>query len=540
MVCTTDRYASEVGAQILREGGNAVDAAVAVCFALAVVNPEAGNLGGGSFLLARAPDGTLSGLDCRSVAPARATPDMFRDEAGNLGERSLLGPLSAAVPGTVAGLWEAHLRLGSLSWRKLVEPAVSLARGFIVRERLVASFPPHIVEGLRRFPESAKLFLPRIEAEKPVPPRVGDLFSQPDLTQTLARIRDRGADGFYRGETAELIVAAMARGGGIITHEDLTGYEVAWRDPVRVTYREHNVVSMPPSSSGGMTLAEICHILSCFPLHESPWHGTQHIHLLAEACRRAYADRNHYLADPDFVAIPLSELISQEYGRERAETISPERATPSATVAPGEQPGDPKHAGGAHTTHLSIVDASGGAVALTTTLNTWYGSKMVVPGAGFLMNNEMDDFTLEPGVPNAFGLVQGEVNGIEPRKRMLSAMTPTLVLAPDESLMVVLGSPGGATIITSVFQVISNVVDYGMQIAEAVVAPRVHHQHLPDRIQVEPGGLPSSTTAGLDALGHVVSEGEEFWGDVQAIRVGPDGQLEGVSDPRRGGATVGL
>jgi gamma-glutamyltranspeptidase/glutathione hydrolase len=444
------------------------------------------------------------------------------------------------VPGTVAGLWEAHLRLGSLPWADLVEPAASLARGFIVGERLVASFPPHIVEGLRRFPESAKLFLPRTDAGQPVPPRVGDLCSQADLARTLERIRDRGADGFYRGETAELIVEAMGRGRGIITPEDLTEYEVAWREPIRISYREHTVVSMPPSSSGGMTLSEICHILSCFPLHEFPWHGIQHIHLLSEAWRRAYADRNYYLADPDFVRIPLSNLTSQEYGRERAETISLERATPFSMVAPGAQPGGSKHADGAHTTHVSIVDARGGAVAITTTLNTWYGSKMVVPGAGFLMNNEMDDFTLEPGLPNAFGLVQGQVNAIEPRKRMLSAMTPTLVLAPDETLMVVLGSPGGATIITSVFQVISNLVDHGMQIAEAVYAPRVHHQHLPDRIQFEPGGLPGSITAGLDALGHVAVEADEPWGDVQAILVAPNGMLEGVSDPRRGGAALGL
>lgn len=540
MVCSTDRYASEVGVQILARGGNAVDAAVAVSFALAVVNPEAGNLGGGSFLLARAPDGVVSGLDCRSVAPKGASPNMFRARDRSRGEPSLLGALSAAVPGTLAGLWEAHRRLGSLPWADLVDPAVSLAQGFTVAERLVASFSPHIVRDLRRFPESARLFLPRTNGADPAPPAVGDILLQSDLAGTLTRIREGGADGFYRGQTANLIIDAMTREGGIISHQDLVEYSPAWRDPVRIPYRGHTLVSMSPPSSGGMTLAEICHILSGFSLREMPWHGSQHIHLLAEAWRRAYADRNHYLADPDFVRIPLSRLISREYGRRRAETISMESATPSERVAPGGGSHESAGLPGSHTTHVSIVDGKGGAVSFTTTLNTWYGSKMVVAGAGFLLNNEMDDFTLAPGVPNAFGLVQGEVNAIEPGKRMLSAMTPTFVLSPDNALMLVVGSPGGATIITSVFQVTSNMIDHGMEIGDAVHAPRVHHQHLPDRIVFEPNGLDVSLVEELMALGHVVTAEEEPWGDVQAIRILPNGLLQGVSDPRRGGVALCL
>lgn len=534
-VATTDGYASEVGLRVLRRGGNAVDAAVASAFALAVVNPEAGNLGGGGFLVVRRPAGSLLALDFRSQAPGAADRAMYTRPGVDRSEASLLGHLSVAVPGSVGGLWEAHRKLGSMAWSELVEPAVRLARGFRVGERFARSFPERIVEGLRRFSHSASVFLPEESGGRPAPPPLGRLFCQPELARTLERIRDRGADGFYRGETARCVVEEMRSGGGIITHADLESYRSVWREPVCTHYAGHGVVSMPPPSSGGIALTLSFQIAAALGLAGEEWHGAGHIHLLAETWRRAYADRNHHLGDPGFVEVPADGLVDPGYARDRARTISREAATPSAEVGPG----NPAETGGRHTTHLSVIDPAGGAASLTTTLNTWYGSKLVVPGAGFLLNNEMDDFTVEPGTPNAFGLVQGEANAIAPGKRMLSMMTPTIVLSPSGGLQMVVGTPGGATIVTTVFQVISNVLDHGMTLAEAVFAPRVHHQHLPDRIAYEPGGLGHRVREALCALGHRLHE-EESWGDVQAIAVVRDGSLRAVSDPRRGGTALGF
>ena len=549
MVATTDRYATQVGISVLQGGGNAVDAAVAVSFALAVVNPEAGNLGGSGFLLARMADGLTAALDYRGVAPRAATPHMFVDADGALTERSQIGPSAAAVPGSVMGLWEAHRELGSLPWGALVEPAVSLAGGFRVLERLVRAYPHHIVEGLRRFPESARVFLPGGGV-----PRPGDIFRQPELALALERIRDRGPDGFYRGQTAELIVAALQRDGGVMDLADLASYEVRRRQALAFPYRGHEILAMPPSSSGGVALAETSHILSAFDLGGLAWHGPEHVHLLAEAWRRAFADRNHYLADPDFADVPVLQLTSRAYGLWRSLGIGP-AASSSAGVGPGlaafrEGGGPPgsrwhsrlaaPHREGSHTTHVSIVDAAGNAVAVTTTLNTWFGSKFVAAGTGVLLNNEMDDFTTRAGTPNHFGLLQGTANAIAPGKRMLSAMAPTIVLDGAGRLSMVLGAPGGASIITTVFQVISNVLDHRMSLAEAVVAPRVHHQHLPDRIDAEPSGLPQDVAAALRTMGHDVEERTEPWGDVQAIRVEQDGTLEGVADARRGGTALAL
>jgi len=539
VVATTDRYASEVGLAVLDSGGNAVDAAVAVSLALAVVNPEAGNLGGSGFLLARMADGRTFALDIRGVAPRAATAEMFLDAGGDVSERSQVGPLAAAVPGSVRGLWDAHRALGTRPWASLVEPAIGLAQGFRVTERLTRSYPAHVVAGLERFEESARIFLPdgRI-------PRAGETLRQPDLARTLERIRDHGADGFYRGATAKLLVEAMHRHGGVMELDDLSSYEAALRDPVSFTYRGHTILSMPPSSSGGVTLAETAHILATRDLAATAWHGAEHVHLLAEAWKRAFADRNHYLADTDFVDVPLAALASPDYGAMRAREVGV-RATPSGDVGPGVERFGPGSGGrvrreGDHTTHVSIVDARGNAVATTTTLNTWYGSKWVAEGTGVLLNNEMDDFTVKPGVPNHFGLVQGMANAIAPGKRMLSAMTPTIVLAPDGALRLVVGAPGGATIITTVFQVISNILDHGMGLADAVAAPRVHHQHLPDRIDVEPAGLPEAIVRALEALGHAAQERPEPWGDVQAVAVLEDGRVEGAADPRRGGVALAI
>lgn len=543
MVVTTDELASQVGVDVLRAGGNAVDAAVAVSFALAVVNPEAGNIGGGGFMMVRLADGSVAALDYREKAPLAATRDMYLDEAGNLTDRSVVGHLASGVPGTVMGLWEAHQRHGSLPWAELVAPAVELAEGFPVRPRFLNSLEADMVEALSAFPSSAAQFLPRDGA----PPLVGDTLRQPDLAATLSRIRDQGPDGFYAGETADLIVAEMERGGGIITHQDLAEYRAAWREPVAFPYRGHTVYSMPPSSSGGVTMAEAARILEGYDLPSLAWDGTERVHLLAEAWRRAYADRNHYLGDSDFVEMPLETLTSAGYAAFRREGISLEAATPSTRVEPGVEAfrgqaaaeptgGDDE---GEHTTHFSIVDAEGNAVSVTTTINSWYGSKVTVAGAGFVLNNEMDDFSAKPGTPNQFGLVQGENNAIEPGKRMLSAMSPAIVLGPDGALRMVTGTPGGSTIITTVLQTISNVVDYGMDVSRAVLAPRVHHQHLPDQIYYEAGGLSPEVVAALEALGHTVVERGGVSGDVQAIVVRPDGTLEGQSDPRRGGVAIG-
>jgi gamma-glutamyltranspeptidase/glutathione hydrolase len=531
MVATTDALASEVGVRVLQSGGNAIDAAVAVHFALAVVNPEAGNIGGGGFMVLHWANGTAAALDFREKAPLAATRDMYLDEQGELTDASLVGHLASGVPGTVSGMWMAHESYGSLPWADLLEPAIELAAGFEVSERFLSTLGGGMVRALQRFPTSAAQFLPRDGA----PPLAGDTLRQPDLERTLRRIQAMGPDGFYRGETADLIVAEMERGGGIITEEDLAGYEAVWREPIAFSYRGHTVLSMPPSSSGGATMAEIAHILERYDLAGLGWNSPDAIHLQAEAFRRAYADRNHYLADPDFVEMPLERMTSEAYAAERAGSISRSRATASLDVGPGME-GAPHE--GPNTTHFSILDAAGNAVAVTTTLNSLYGSKVTVAGAGFVLNNEMDDFSARPGTPNQFGLVQGERNAVEPGKRMLSAMTPTIVLAPDGSVRMVTGTPGGGTIITTVFQSISNVLDYGMDAAQAVNAPRIHHQHLPDQIFYERGGLDPATVQQLEALGHTVEERGGTSGDVQMILV-QDGIVTAWSDPRRGGRAIG-
>jgi gamma-glutamyltranspeptidase / glutathione hydrolase len=531
MVVTTDDYATEIGAQVLRAGGNAVDAAVAVHFALAVVNPAAGNIGGGGFMVARLADGTVAALDFREKAPLAATHDMFLDSLGALTDRSLLGHLASGVPGSVMGMWEAHRRYGTRPWADLVQPAVELAGGFEVTDRFHNWLNAGIIRELAQFPSSAAQFLPR-GGQPPLP---GDTLRQPDLARTLERVRDGGSEGFYAGETADLLVAEMERGGGLISHEDLAAYEAAWREPVAFGYRGHTVVSMPPSSSGGATMAEIANILERWDLAALGFQSPEVIHLYAEAWKRAYADRNEVLADPDFVDVPLERMTSSAYADARAATISLTAATPSADVAPGLEPA---HAESPSTTHYSIVDRLGNAVAVTTTLNSWYGSKVTVTGAGFLLNNEMDDFSALPGQANQYGLVQGEQNAVEPGKRMLSAMTPTIVLRPDGTVRLVTGTPGGSTIITTVFQTISNVLDFDMNVVQAVNAPRVHHQHLPDEILYENAGLEPATVEALEALGHTLVERRGTSGDVQMIVV-EDTLVTAWSDPRRGGRAIG-
>jgi len=524
MVVSGSGIASDVGRDILRQGGSAVDAAVAVGFALAVVHPEAGNLGGGGFMVIRLRDGTVQTLDYRETAPAHATRDMYLDQRGEPTERSVTGHLAAGVPGSVAGLVEAHRRFGRLPLAAVVEPAIRLARdGFVVdeyRRRSISDDSARLVQ----FPASRASFLPA-----GTPPVAGSVLRQPDLGATLEAIRDHGADGFYRGRVADLIVAEMERGGGLISHEDLAAYRAIWRDPITISYRHHTIYSMPPASSGGVTMGEILNIMEGYdPL--PPFGTPALIHLEAEAMRRAFTDRNTYLGDPAFVRNPTDRLLSKTYAAELRKGIG-QRASPTPAFAPGARTGS-------STTHYSVVDQEGNAVSCTTTLNDSYGSAVTVTGGGFLLNDEMDDFATAPGKPNMYGLVQGEANAIAPGKRMLSAMTPSIVLDPEGRLLLVVGTPGGPRIITMVYHVISNVIDHHMPLPEAVVAPRMHHQGLPDTLSVERGGFTPATLDSLRARGHAIRSGG-YWGDVEAIIRTPTG-WRGVSDPRRGGGGAGF
>jgi gamma-glutamyltranspeptidase / glutathione hydrolase len=539
MVSTTDGVASEMGVEVLRRGGNAVDAAVAIHFALAVVNPEAGNIGGGGFMVVRMADRRTAALDFREKAPRAATRDIYLDPRGAVTDRVVVGHLAAGVPGSVAGMWEAHQRFGSRPWAELVQPAVNLAGGIVVHERLAQSLQ-WFEQQLQRYPTTAAAFLPDGRA-----PRVGDRLVQRDLAETLRLIARDGKEGFYRGRTAALVVAEMRRGGGIISHEDLGSYEAVWRDPIVFQYRQHTVVSMPPPSSGGATLAEILNILEGYDLRALSYHSRDHVHLWTEAVKRAFADRNEYLADPDFVPQPTERMTSDAYAAERRAAIQADRATPSDQVRPGmgavrARPRAAARREGEHTTHYSVLDREGNAVAVTTTINSLYGNLVTVAGAGFLLNNEMDDFAARPGIPNQSGLVQGEANGIESQKRMVSSMTPTILLDPSERVKLITGTRGGPTIITQIAQIISNIVDFNMDMGGATVAPRLHHQHLPDVLRYERAGLRSDVESALRALGHAVEAFPGYGGDTQSILVLPDGTVTGVADPRVGGAALSV
>ena len=523
MVVTAHPLATQAGVEILKQGGNAIDAAVAVAFALEVVLPDAGNIGGGGFIVHRSAAGEVLALDYREAAPAAATHDMYLDSAGNVTEKSLVGHLASGVPGSVAGLYTAWKRLGSLPWPVLLAPAIRLANGHVVdsaRSRDITSDR----ELLAQFPASRAQFLPNDSAPPP-----GKLWQQPDLARTLQLLSDSGPDVFYRGQIADLIVAEMQRGGGLITRNDLRAYRAKWRTPVELTYRGYTIYSMPPPSSGGVTMGEILNILEGYDT--IPALGTPaYEHLLAEAMRRAFMDRNHWLGDPDFVQMPIERLLSKSYGASLRSEIDLQHATPTPpSVTTG---------GGVHTTHYSIVDAKGNAASVTTTLNGGFGSGVTVTGAGFLLNNEMDDFTSAPGKPNMYGLVQGEANAIAPGKRMLSAMTPSIVLDRNGKLLLVVGTPGGPTIITTVAQVILNVLDQRMSLADAVAAPRIHHQALPDVIHYERDGLSEATVRALEMMGHRMEMRRGMSGIVAAIQHTAGGWI-GVADPRYAGGALG-
>lgn len=536
MVASTSRLASQVGVDVLRRGGNAVDAAIAVAFALAVTYPAAGNLGGGGFMMIRFADGRTTAIDYREMAPAAASRNVYQDKSGDLikGEgSSTVGYRAAGVPGTVAGMEMALKKYGSgkLSWPQLIEPARRLAAvGFQLPYSIARSFRTN--EGFfEPYEDSRKIFLNGGNFYKE-----GDLFRQPELAQTFARLQRRGAREFYEGQTARLIAEDMKRHNGLITLDDMRAYVAKERVPLRTTYRGYEVVSMPPPSSGGAVLIEMLNILEGYDLSKMAWSSVERNHLLAETMRRAFADRAEYMGDADFVNVPIAGIIDKEYAARQRSTIRMDRASKSAEVRAGKPTGYEAE----ETTHFTVVDAAGNAVSNTYTLNGGFGSAVVAKGTGVLLNNEMDDFAAKPGVPNAYGLIQGERNAVAPKKRPLSAMTPTFVMRKDGSLWFTIGSPGGPTIINTVLQVITNIVDYGMNIQEAIDAPRIHHQWLPDEITYEPFKLTTETQDALEALGHKLVSNPRFMGDAHGIMIeAKTGMRLGASDPRNDGVALG-
>jgi gamma-glutamyltranspeptidase / glutathione hydrolase len=532
MVGSTDLHASRVGLQVLRDGGNAVDAAVAMGFALAVTHPAAGNLGGGGFMVIRFADGRETTIDYRETAPAAAHRDMYLDDTGAaVPERSRVGPLAAGVPGSVAGLAYARGRYGSRPLSALVGPAIALARDGIEVSWALADSLQGAQAKLSRFPASAAVYL----GAGGSPPAAGDRFVQPELARTLALIADRGADAFYRGPIATLIADEMRRTGGLITEADLAAYRPIERPPVTGSYRGLRIVSMGPPSSGGIALIQLLNILEGFPIAAMGHNSSATMHVMTEAMRRVYADRAEWLGDPAFVQVPTGGLLSKGYAEALRRGIDPARATPSAAIGPGR----PHDFESTETTHYSVVDARGTAVSVTTTLNDSYGSGQVVTGAGFLLNNEMDDFSARPGAPNLFGLLGGTANAVAPGKRMLSSMAPTIAVR-DDGTWLVLGSPGGGRIITTVLQVLVNVVDHGMDVQEAVDAARFHHQWYPDEVRLERRGFPRDVVEALEARGHATRVAGNS-GDVHAIMIDRRaGLLLGASDPRLDGVTLGF
>ena len=533
MVATQEAHATRAAASVLAEGGNAVDAAVCAGFTLAVTLPRAGNIGGGGFMLIHlAKENRQTAIDYREKAPAAAHQEMFLTAKGNVDTGlSRSSRLAAGVPGTVRGLALALREHGTISLSRALQPAIALAEnGFIVGEDLHESLkarPRHF----KHSPAALKVFY-RPDGS---PPAVGSKLIQKDLAKTLRLIARHGADAFYSGPIAEAIVADMKANGGSITHKDLTHYRPVVRKPVSGTYRGWKVVAMPPPSSGGIHLLQMLNILEKFPIAKYGHNSSDTIHVSVEAMRRAYADRSRYLGDPDFSEIPSRALISKDYAKTLAAQIIPSRATPSREVAPGLDPENDVESN--ETTHFSVIDRWGNAVTNTYTLNFSYGSGIMVPGTGILLNNEMDDFSAKPGVPNAYGLLGGRRNAIEPGKRMLSSMTPTLLFRGDNHL-VATGSPGGSRIITTVLQIVCNLVDHGMDISAATAATRFHHQWFPDEVQVEPG-LDPGTVASLRTRSHTVKT-RSLMGSTQSVsRI--NGRFYGASDPRRQGAlTIGL
>jgi len=531
MVVTAQALATRVGVDVLKQGGNAIDAAVAVGYALAVVYPAAGNLGGGGFVTLQLADGRRTFIDFRETAPRAATAGMFLDKQGNVvAELSTRGYLAVAVPATVAGLEYARTKYGTLPREKLIAPAIRLAEQGFLLEQGDVDILGEATEDFRKDAPSAAIFLDAGNTRT-----AGARLVQRDLARTLRKISARGADGFYKGETANALIAASRAGGGILSHADLDAYKVRELAPLECDYRGLRIVSAPPPSSGGLVLCEMLNVLEGYPLAEYGWGSARAVHVEIEAMRHAYVDRNHLLGDPDFVANPLAQLLDKKYAEKIRGRIDPRRAGDSASLRPGVETRE-----GTHTTHYSIADRFGNAVAVTYTLNDWFGARVTVAGTGVLLNDEMDDFTAKPGVPNMYGLVQDEANRIEPGKRPLSSMTPTIVLREGKPWMI-LGTPGGSRIITAVIHTMLNVIDFDMDLQEAVDAPRIHQQWMPESTFVEARALSPDTVAILKSMGHklTVPQPENH---VAAILIGAPSlkgapvagrKFYGAIDPRR-------
>lgn len=525
-VASAHPLASKIGVEIMKSGGNAFDAAIATQLALAVVYPGAGNIGGGGFMVARTSTGETIALDYREMAPALAHRDMYLDAAGNVVEgKSLNGHLAAGVPGTIAGLFES-MKYATLPFAKLIQPAIDLAQnGFVLTQREAVSLN-YLQDTLAKYNTMRTAF------QKNIAWKVGDTLTQTDLSNTLKRIRDNGAAGFYEGATADLIVAEMKRGSGIITLNDLKNYTAKWRTPHSFNYKGYTVVGMPMPSSGGTLLHQMLKMVEDKPLPTYGFNSAMAVQLMTEAERRAYADRAEFMGDTDFYKVPATGMVADTYLKERMKDYQPGVAGNSTVIKPGVLPMKESE----QTTHISVIDKQGNAVSVTTTLNNGYGSKTVVGGAGFLLNDEMDDFSAKPGVPNFYGAVGGEANAIAPGKRMLSSMAPTLLLQNGKPFLVV-GTPGGTTIPTSVFQTIVNIIDFGMTTEDAVYRPKFHHQWLPDQVDVEKT-FPVAVRAALEKMGYKIVERGGI-GRVEAIKVLPDGSFEAVADNRGDDAAEG-
>lgn len=519
MVVSAHPSASKVGLDILKKGGNAVDAAVAVQFALAVVYPSAGNIGGGGFMVYRSADGDVAALDFREKAPGTAFRDMYLDSAGNpITAKSLYGHLAAGVPGSVDGMVQAHAKYGKLSWAEVIQPALDLARlGFPVTGSQARDFAGEQSSFKKYNPGKSYYIKDKWTA--------GELWAQEDLANTLELIRDNGREGFYGGTVADHIVAEMQSGGGMISKDDLKNYHAVWREPIVGNYRSYKVITVPPPSSGGIALLQLLNSVEPYPLKRWGYNSDSTIQVMVEAERRVYADRASHLGDPDFYKVPKKYLILPIYSKFRMSNFNWDKATLSTDIKAGEVPKESEE-----TTHFSIVDKEGNAVSITTTINGSYGSKVFVKGAGFLLNNEMDDFSVKPGSPNMYGLLGGEANSVQPNKRMLSAMTPT-ILEKNGELFMVVGTPGGSTIITSVFQTILNVVDFDKSMQAAVSAKRFHHQWFPDEVVMETKGLDSMIVVKLAKKGYKFRERSAI-GRVDAILKTKWGYYEGGADPR--------
>jgi len=531
MVVSANAIATKVGLEILKKGGNSIDAAVAVGFALAVTYPYAGNIGGGGFMVIHLKDGKNTTIDFREKAPLKATKNMFLDKNGNFNPKlSQEGVTSAGVPGSVAGLIYALNKYGTMKLADVIQPAIDLAQnGFKLDYGTAESFM-NTLHDFKKYPSSYKIF-----SDKGYPYKTGDIFKQEDLAKTLELIKEKGRDGFYEGKTAELLVKEIRSLGGYITQKDLDEYQPVEREPVYGTYRGYKIVSMPPPSSGGIAVVEMLNVLENFHFAESEWGSSTYIHDLVETMKYAFADRTKYLGDADFYPVPEKGLTSKQYAKSIFEKIG-DKAIPAAEIKAGNPI---KYNESMETTHYDVYDKDGDAVSVTTTINSAYGSKIVVDGAGFLLNNEMDDFSAKPGAPNQFGLLGSEANSIQPQKRMLSSMTPTIVLKDDKPFLII-GSPGGSTIITVVLQVILNCIDFHMDIQKAIEVPRIHNQWLPDRIDSEPFGLTSDVKNNLIKMGYKFGK-ERTIGLAEGILIDQkNGIIFGSSDSRGNGLAKGF